>query len=132
MGYISTITSPKTGVTKFKVFWREDMPNGKVIRHSKTLSQGATLKEAKSFLEEAEAKTFRKTKYSDIGKITKSVSKDGVSRFVVIWHEHDTDGKIVKRQKTFHESMTKEDAIRFLKHKERQFKSFNKHRKGVI
>lgn len=132
MGYISTITSPKTGVTKFKVFWREDTSNGKVIRHSKTMPKGATLKQAKNYLEKTEATTFRKTKYSNIGKITKSVSKDDKSRFVAIWYELDSNGKKIKKQKTFHESVTKKDAVRFLKHKEQQFKYNNKRRKGVI
>lgn len=132
MGYISTIKSTKTGVCKYKVFWREDLPNGKVIRHSKTLPANATEQEALEYLHKSEAKTFRKTKYSDTGYITTTATKDGTRRFVVHWNENTPDGKVISRQQTLAASMTKNDALRILSRKEQRFKSQIKRRKGVF
>ena len=50
------------------------------------MPKGATLKQAKNYLEKAEATTFRKTKYSNIGKITKSVSKDSLFLYSIVYY----------------------------------------------
>jgi len=121
MGYISQYTSPKTGITKLKVFWREDAPNGKVIQHSKTLPEGTSWEDAERIMLSLEAETISKVKYSDVGHLSVSFNKEGVPRFVAHWKERTSDEKIIHRRKTLPESMTKTDALRFLKHKEKQF-----------